>query len=78
MLRKINIPFGVIVNRSDLGDKKTDEYCVRENIPILMRIPFSQKIAKAYSTGKTIVEANLEYKQKFQELFEQIKNREIK
>ena len=27
VLRKMNIPLGVIINRSDLGDDKTDRYC---------------------------------------------------
>jgi len=27
VLRKLEIPFGVVINRSDLGNEKTDEYC---------------------------------------------------
>ncbi len=73
VVRKLGIPFGVIVNRSGLGNKKTDEYCIGENIPILMRIPFSKKIAEIYSRGDPIVEALPEYKEKFGVLFEKIK-----
>ena len=74
VLRKLKISFGVVVNRSDLGDKKTDEYCKNENIPILMRIPFSEKIAKAYSKGQPIVEAFPEYTKDFKELFNKIRD----
>jgi len=74
VLRKLKIPFGVVVNRSDLGDKKTDNYCKNENIPILMRIPFREGIAKAYSKGQLIVEAFPEYKKDFENLFNTIKN----
>lgn len=74
VLRKLDIPFGVVINRSDLGDKKTDVYCENENIPILMRIPFRQEIARAYSKGQPIVEAFPEYKKDFQDLFNTIKN----
>ncbi|MBU1933250.1 MAG: ATP-binding protein, partial [Candidatus Omnitrophica bacterium] len=42
VVRKLEIPFGVVINRSDLGNEKTDEYCANENIPILMRIPFKK------------------------------------
>jgi len=73
VLRKIKIPFGVVINRSDLGDKKTDDYCNKEGIPILMKIPFKKEIASAYSKGQTIVESFPEYKEQFSKLFETIK-----
>jgi len=73
VLREMKIPFGVVVNRSDLGDKKTEEYCSNEKIPILMRIPFKREIASAYSKGTSIVETFPEYKEQFQELFAIIK-----
>lgn len=72
VLRKLSLPFGVVINRSDLGDTKTDNYCRRENIPILMKIPFKREIASAYSKGETIVEFFPEYRQQFCELFETI------
>ena len=73
VLRKLEIPFGVVVNRSDLGDDKTDRYCKKEKIPILMRIPFKKEIAVAYSKGEPIVEAFPEYKKAFKGLFEEIR-----
>jgi len=73
VVRKLGIPFGVIINRSDLGNKKIDEYCTSEHIPILMRIPFSKKIAEIYSRGDSIVEVLPEYREKFQRLFTKIK-----
>jgi len=65
VLRKIKIPFGVVINRADLGNSKTEEYCRRENIAVLMRIPFKKEIAMAYSKGETMVEAFPEYKDEF-------------
>ncbi len=70
--RKMGIPFGVVINRADLGDSKTEKYCEEENIPILMRIPFKKEIAAAYSKGVSIVEEFPEYRKEFQELFEKI------
>ena len=69
VLFKLKISFGVIINRSDLGDDKTDRFCKEQNIPVLMRIPFQRKIAEGYSKGKTIVETLPEYKGMFQEMF---------
>ncbi|MDD4981102.1 MAG: ATP-binding protein [Candidatus Omnitrophica bacterium] len=73
VLRKLRIPFGVVVNRADLGNNKTDEYCKEENIPVLMRVPFKKEIAMAYSKGEPMVKAFPEYKKDFQALFNTIK-----
>jgi MinD superfamily P-loop ATPase len=72
VLRKLQIPFGVVINRADLGDSGVEKYCEREGIPILMRIPFSKKIAVLYSTGIPIVQEDPSYKEKFVRLFEHI------
>jgi len=74
VVKILNIPFGVVINRSDLGNKDTDAYCGKENIPILMRIRFKKEIAMAYSKGIPVVEALPEYKKSFQKLFRKIKD----
>jgi len=72
VLRKLKIPLGVVINRADLGNNKTEEYCKQEKIPILMRIPFKKEIAMAYSKGEPIVKVFPEYKEDFLSLYEQI------
>jgi len=72
VLRKIKIPFGVVINRADLGNKKTEEYCANENITVLMSIPFKKEIAMAYSKGEPMVKAFPEYKEDFIQLYKQI------
>ena len=67
--RKLKIPFGVILNRANIGDKNVQEYCRKENISILMTIPMDRKIAEAYSAGKTIIEVHPSYRQKFIDLY---------
>jgi len=74
VVKILNISFGVIINRSDLGNKGIDDYCGKENIPILMRIPFKKEIAMAYSKGIPVVKALPEYKKSFQKLFRNIKD----
>ncbi len=75
VLRKLAVPFGVVINRSDLGNEKTDEYCGKENIPVLMRIPFKKGIAMAYSKGEPIVKAFPEYKKDFRNIFNAISDK---
>ncbi|MBN1354383.1 MAG: ATP-binding protein [Candidatus Omnitrophica bacterium] len=74
VLKKLKIPFGIVINRSDLGDKRTDEYCKKNDIPVLMRIPFRREIAVAYSKGEPIVKIFPEYKKDFGDLFRKIKD----
>lgn len=72
VLRKLDIPFGVVINRSDLGNKNVENYCQKENIRILAKIPFSREIAVAYSKGITIVDSLPSYKRLFREMFDNI------
>lgn len=69
VMRKLNIPCGVIINRSGSGDKKIEEYCETENIPILMKIPFSREIAVLYSRGLPIVGNIPGFKDRFKNLY---------
>jgi MinD superfamily P-loop ATPase len=75
MLRKMNVHFGVVINRSDIGDEKIYDYCKNENIPILMRIPFSKDIAISYSKGIPIIEVLPKYKDEFVKLFNTLKEK---
>jgi MinD superfamily P-loop ATPase len=68
----LNIPCGLIINRSDMGDDQVKIYAEKENLPILMEIPFDRKIAEAYSRGEMIVDVMPEWKEKFLKLHHQI------
>ncbi|MDB4303772.1 ATP-binding protein [Desulfosarcina sp.] len=68
VVRKLAIPHGVVINRATLGDDETEKYCGSENIPVLMRIPFDKRIAKAYSQGDLIIEVIPELKDEFKNM----------
>jgi MinD superfamily P-loop ATPase len=53
-LRKINKPFGVIINRAGLGDYNVQQYLLNEGISLLLEIPFSKEIARKYSNGEIV------------------------
>jgi MinD superfamily P-loop ATPase len=71
-VRILNIPCGLVINRSDMGDEKVKEYATEESIPILMEIPFDRGIAESYSRGEILVEHASGWKEKFLELYQQI------
>ncbi len=72
-VRQIGIPFGVIINRADLGDDRTRQYCAREEIPVLLEIPDDRRIAEAYSRGMSAVDAVPEMRPLFIRLSETIR-----
>ncbi len=72
MVRKLDISCGVIVNRAGVGDGRVEEYCLKENIPIMLTIPPHHEIARLYSRGITLVDGLPEWKVNFIGLFEKI------
>jgi MinD superfamily P-loop ATPase len=72
-VRELNIPCGVVLNRAGVGDTKTEEYCAKENIPILLTIPLDTEIARLYSRGIPLVEGLPQWKSRFLELFGRVK-----
>ncbi len=72
-MRKLNIKLAVALNRADIGDNETENYCEKENIPVLLRIPFDRAIAEAYAQGEPLVQILPEYRLKFQILWEGIR-----
>ena len=70
--RHLNIPFGVIINRDGIGDKKVELYCKSENIPVLLKIPERKKIAHLYSKGIALVSESHEWHEMFGLVFNRI------
>jgi len=73
VLKKMAVAFGIVVNRANMGDKKVYEYCEEQDIPILLEVPFERKIAELYSKGIPFCLEMPEWKEKFQMLFNKIK-----
>jgi MinD superfamily P-loop ATPase len=72
-VKELGVPCGVVVNRAGTNDKKIEEYCSRENIPIMLAIPLDIEIARLYSQGIALVEGIPRYKQDFEGLFDRIR-----
>jgi len=71
-VKELNIPCGVVLNRTGVGDRKTEEYCSEEKIPILLTIPLDTEIAHLYSNGITLVDGMPKWKSDFNRLFDKI------
>lgn len=73
MVRKLDIPFAVAINRSDVGDEDVKEYCKREKIEIVLGIPDDRRIAEAYSRGEMVIHALPDYRRLFEACWMRIK-----
>jgi MinD superfamily P-loop ATPase len=73
VLRKVVVPFGVIVNRAGIGDEKLYDYCEEENIRIMLEIPYQRRIAELYSKGVPFSLEMSEWEKKFLALYNEIK-----
>ncbi|MCT4543049.1 MAG: ATP-binding protein [Vallitalea sp.] len=67
LVRKMKIPFGVIINRVSQEDNTTFRYCRQENINIIGEIPFDRNIAVIYSKGELLIN-HQEYKNIFSDI----------
>lgn len=61
-------PCGVVINKWEGVYEPLEEYCKEKKLPVLLRIPYEERIAEIVSSGKILVEEYPEYRKKFQEL----------
>ncbi|MGQ9551625.1 MAG: ATP-binding protein [Candidatus Bathycorpusculaceae bacterium] len=73
VLEDMEIPFGVVVNRAGIGDKKVYEYCEARSISILLEIPYQRRIAELYSKGVPFSLEMPEWREKFRTLFDNVR-----
>jgi MinD superfamily P-loop ATPase len=72
MVRKLGSPFGVVINRADVGDAGVRHYCRREGIRILAEIDDDRRVAEAYSRGELSVDAVPEFRLRYEELLTEV------
>jgi MinD superfamily P-loop ATPase len=74
VVKKLSISCGVVVNRTGIGGEEVEQYCLREGIPILSRIPLDRNIARLYSEGIPLVKGIPRWREAFLGLFQDIKS----
>jgi len=75
MVRELGIPFGIVINRSTIGNNCVQNYCLMENIDVLLEIPDSRKIAEAYSEGEIAFNSLPEFRSIFEDLYLSIRGK---
>ena len=69
----LDIPAGVVINRSDGEDEETVAFCREHDLPILMTIPFSREIAAIQNRGGLITRDLPGWEERFVDLFAGVK-----
>jgi MinD superfamily P-loop ATPase len=72
VLRVLKLPFGVVINKAGIGDRKVYEYCATEGIPILLEIPHDKRIAQCYSEGVPFIKELPEWRERFAALMKRV------
>ncbi|MCK8827662.1 ATP-binding protein [Natroniella acetigena] len=73
LVEDLDKPYGVIINRSQQeADGIIQDYCKKNGIPILLKVPFKRQIAKLYSEGIPFVEELPKWKDKFREVIDNL------
>jgi MinD superfamily P-loop ATPase len=73
VVKKLSIPCGVVINRVGITDDEVEQYCHREGIPVLLKIPLDREIAVLYSQGIPLVEGMPGWREHFLRLFQDIR-----
>jgi len=56
-MRELALPFGIAINRFDIGDDRVENYCQEEKLDVLIRIPNLLLIAETCSRGDDLLMA---------------------
>lgn len=73
LLRKLDFPFGVVINRGGMGgDDCLNLYLHKENIPVLATLPHTREAARAYSEGRLLIDSIPEFEDRFARIWEQV------
>ena len=73
VVKHLNIPFGVVINRDGIGNNDVYKYCKNEGIQILLNIPERKEIAHLYSKGIPFTRDSYEWSEMFVLLFNKIR-----
>jgi MinD superfamily P-loop ATPase len=78
LMRRLNLPFAVAINRDDIGNRDVEEYCQAQKIDIVFRLPDDRRIAEAYSSGRMIVDISDNYRQQFLSVYDYLERAKVR
>jgi MinD superfamily P-loop ATPase len=78
LVRQLNLPFAVAVNRDGIGNRDVEKYCQAQKIDIAFRLPDDRCIAEAYSSGQMIVDVLDNYRKQFLSVYDYLERVKVR
>ncbi len=75
LIKELNKPFSVIINKVGIGNRDIYDYLKREQIEILGEIPFTQNFAAQYAKGDLLNRIPQDITQEFEKITERLKKK---
>ncbi|AFK87362.1 MULTISPECIES: ATP-binding protein [Thermoanaerobacterium] len=72
LVKELHLPFAVIINKSGESDSIIEDYCNKENISVIAKIPFKKEYAELYSKGNLLIEEDDEIRHTFENLSQRL------
>lgn len=77
VVKLLKVPFGIIINRFDVGDDRIEKLATNEDYKILLRIPHSDNIIYYYSRGMPLIDNDPESTKLFSNLISTLKEENV-
>ncbi len=74
-VRKLGKEYAVVLNRYGIGNDQVEQYCAKEEINLLARIPNSRRVAEIYAAGGLLYQDVPEVAAAIQEIADFIRSR---
>ncbi len=75
LLRELEKPFGVIINKAGLGNHDVYDYLKKEDIELIGEIPFDKKYASGYAKGEILEYILGEMEKTYRRIVEELKEK---
>lgn len=75
VLKQIEVPFGVFINKAGLGDNSIYDYLTDEKIMLLGEVPFDRAYASKYAEGNLLNDNNKKMVVHYEKLLNEIQRR---
>lgn len=72
LLQSLDYKFGVVINRSGMGDDRVEAYLEKKNIPLLGSLPHSREAASVYSSGGLLFNTIPGFEQEYENIWNSI------
>lgn len=72
LVRLLKKPYGAVLNKCMPGENIAEQYCQRNGIPVLMKIPYDPQLAKVNGDGRVCAWESRKYRELFINLLDRL------